>query len=608
MPIRQLPESLINRIAAGEVVERPASAVREMIENALDAGAKNITLTLSDGGTTRLTLTDDGAGIERDELPLALARHATSKLPDDDLVDIRHFGFRGEALPAIASVSRLTLISRTPSAAEAWSIRADAGVLSQPTPAAAPFGTRLEVNDLFYNVPARQKFLKSPRAEYEAVLDGVERLALAAPAVAFTVTEEGRRPVRFLVHAGDAAARERGRIADVLGGEVAAALVPVVGERDNIFLQGYAALPTLNRATAHDQHLFVNGRPVRDKVLLTAVRVAYGDLLPRGRFPAVALFLRLPPDAVDVNVHPAKLEVRFRDADRVRGLVIGAVRAALQAGAQQTAPALSAAALQSFTGAESKEGSAKGAEADTAADSDKTLPDAMTRRPDWPGFDDRKSTAFHHAFAPAASSAAPFAASAARSAFPLGAARAQLHKAYILAQTEDGLILVDQHAAHERLVLEKMKAQGRTKGLQRQLLLIPQVVELSVRLASALLARAEELAALGLVIENFGDGAVLVREMPAMLALDDLSSLLKDMAEEIATLDHSESLETRLEAIAGTLACHGSVRAGRVLNLDEMNALLRQMEETPNSGQCNHGRPTWVKLSLKDLEKLFERR
>jgi DNA mismatch repair protein MutL len=605
MTIRQLPPVLVNRIAAGEVVERPASAVKELVENAIDAGAARIDVVLRDGGQSLIAVSDDGVGMTRDELALAVERHCTSKLPDDDLLRIETLGFRGEALPSIGAVSRLALISRRRGAAEAWSLAVEGGVKGAPQPAAHPPGTRVEVRDLFYATPARLKFMKTVRSERDQALDAVQRLAMAYPAIAFTVTgDEDRVLLRLAAMRADLAgedtqAARRARLAAILGRDFADNALAIDARREGVRLTGLSGLPTLNRATSRDQYLFVNGRPVRDKLLVGAVRGAYQDFLARDRHPMVALFIDLPEDEVDVNVHPAKAEVRFRDAGLVRGLIVGALRQALAAAGHRAATTVAADAISAFRpGALPLAGAAWGVTRSALAPG-LAEPAALYQAPlaGAPGFDQ-----------PAARPAAPVAASEASQHYPLGAARAQLHDTYVVAQTADGIVIVDQHAAHERLVYERMKTALAASGVARQILLLPEVVELEEASASRLAARAGELAELGLVLEAFGTGAVVVREVPALLGETDVQGLVRDLADELAELGDALALKERLEQVCGTLACHGSVRAGRRLTQAEMDALLRQMEATPHSGQCNHGRPTYVELRLADIERLFGRR
>ncbi|QQS14128.1 MAG: DNA mismatch repair endonuclease MutL [Rhodospirillales bacterium] len=604
--IHRLPPTLVDRIAAGEVVERPASAVKELVENAIDAGATRIAVTLADGGRGLIAVVDDGAGMDADEMSLAVERHCTSKLADgDDLLDIRTLGFRGEALPSIASVSRFVLTSRPKGADSAWSLRVDGGAKGRPQPAAHPPGTRVEVRDLFYAVPARLKFLKEPRSESAQVADAMRRLAMAHPGIAFALEDDGRKVFAYpavaasLVEDGVDGARLE-RLATVMGRDFAQNSLPIRAEREGFALTGHVGLPTLNRGTAQHQYLFVNGRPVRDKLLAGAVRGAYQDFLARDRHPMVALFLEAPTGMVDVNVHPAKTEVRFRDAGIVRGLIVGAIRHALAAAGHRASTTVSQAALgaaRPFGGSPMAGGWSGGG--------------FSAPRPT-PGFAEA-ATAF---FAPHAGIDAPSAPAVQGGAaavedlrrYPLGAARAQVHETYIVAQTGDGVVIVDQHAAHERLVYERMKESLAAQGVRRQTLLIPEIVELGEDSVRRLLPRMEQLGELGLVIEPFGPGAVAVRETPAMLGDTDIAGLVRDLADELAEYGEHLSLKERLEEVCGTMACHGSVRAGRRLSVDEMNALLRQMEATPHSGQCNHGRPTYVELKLADIERLFGRR
>ena len=595
MPVRQLPEALVNRIAAGEVVERPASVVKELVENALDAGASRIEVVLAGGGARLIRVTDDGSGMSPADLSLAVERHATSKLAGDDLDAIATLGFRGEALPSIGSVARLSIATRTRNATNASEILVDGGKKSEVRPGALGEGTRIEVRDLFYATPARLKFMKSERAENAAAVEAVRRLALARPDVAFTLVAEDRAPVTYAAR-GDGMEGRLARMADVLGAELRDNAVPAEGERDGVSVSGLAGLPTFSRANSLAQYLFVNGRPVRDKVLLGAVRAAYSDLLHGDRHPVVALFLTLDPREVDVNVHPAKTEVRFRDPGLVRGLLIRALKDALGQGAMRSATT-GAARLVGFArrspGGFRSAGGWRGSAAPAFA----------------PGFAEEDQAVFATLADPSADVRANIApATPDLLDKPLGAARAQLHETYIVAQTRDGLVVVDQHAAHERIVYEKLKAALERDGVSRQILLVPQVVDLDPADSSALVERAGELARLGLVIEAFGQGAILVREVPALLGDTDAASLVRDLAEHMAEWDQSLPLERRLLAVASSMSCHGSVRAGRRLKPEEMNALLREMEVTENAGQCNHGRPTYVELKLEDIEKLFGRR
>jgi DNA mismatch repair protein MutL len=596
--LRRLPSNLVNQIAAGEVVERPASAVKELVENAIDAGARRIAVALKEGGRTFLSVVDDGSGMTAEELPLAVERHCTSKLPDDDLGDIRTLGFRGEALPSIASVSRFTITSRPAGADTAWTLAIDGGAKGEPRPAAHPPGTRVEVRDLFFATPARLKFLKEPRTESSHVADALRRLAMAHPGISFRLESE-ERTLLDLPAANpsliDRAARLE-RLAAIMGREFADNSVAIDANREGFRLTGFAGLPTLNRPTGQHQYLFVNGRPVRDKLLGGAVRGAYQDFLARDRHPMVALFLDAPTDMVDVNVHPAKTEVRFRDAGIVRGLIVGALRVALNAAGHRASTTVADAALGALR-----------------PHTGYSTPLPMG------GF--RSSTMPRGLAEAAMQFMAPLAAPSARAEapvepvnggngvhYPLGVARAQLHETYIVAQTDEGVVIVDQHAAHERLLHEKLKHQLEAEGVKRQTLLLPEVVEIGEDGARRLVQRAAELADLGLVIEPFGLGAVVVRETPALLGEADIQGLVRDLADELAEMGDHLALKEKVEEVCGTLACHTSVRAGRRLTVEEMNALLRQMEATPHSGQCNHGRPTYVELKLADIERLFGRR
>jgi DNA mismatch repair protein MutL len=606
MPIRQLPEATVNRIAAGEVVERPASVVKELVENALDAGARRIDVLTDGGGRRLIRVTDDGAGMTAADLDLAVERHATSKLADDDLVSIRTLGFRGEALPSIGSVARLSITTRHASEPHAWAIEVDAGAKSEVKPAALGEGTRVEVRDLFYATPARLKFLKLDRTEAEAVREVVRRLAMSRPDVAFTLAGEERAPATFAAALPGAPGR-LARLGDVLGADFRANAVEIAAERDGVVIEGFAALPTLTRANALGQYLFVNGRPVRDKLLLGAVRGAYADYLPRDRHPLLALFVTLPPPEVDVNVHPAKAEVRFRNAGLVRALIVGALKTALARDGTRAATTGGAATIAAFRPAVAPQ---RGW--DWRRSPARPLD---TRRPFAPlraGFAEAVQAAFDVG-APAAdlrpdfSEAADVAPAAELLDHPLGAARAQLHETYIVAQTRDGLVIVDQHAAHERIVYEKLKAALEQNGVARQILLIPEIVEMDEADVERLVARAADLARFGLVLDAFGPGAVALRETPSLLGEIDGAGLVRDLAEHLSEWDETLPLERRLMQVASSMACHGSVRAGRRLKPEEMNALLREMERTPNSGQCNHGRPTYVELKLDDIERLFGR-
>jgi DNA mismatch repair protein MutL len=577
--IRRLPEATVNRIAAGEVIERPAAAARELVENALDAGAGRISVAITGGGIDRIEVTDNGGGMTGDELALAVERHATSKLADDDLVRIATLGFRGEALPSIGAAARLAITSRPPGSPHAATIRVEGGAVGEVAPASGAVGTRVVVADLFFATPARRKFLKTPRAEADATEAAIRRLALAAPGVAFRLESDGR--VAFDLPAQDRAAR----VAALLGPEAAAALLPIEGERGPLRLTGFACAATVTRATAAAQALVVNGRPVADPVLRTAVRVAYRDVIPFGRHPVVALYLELPPEELDVNVHPAKAEVRFRDADAVRALVIGTLARALAGGAglAATAPFSPRPGLRLHYTAPPRGPSAQPGLAEAqlplgAAPAARVL--EQTAPDERPPAD-----------------------------YPLGAAVAQVLDTYILALAGDGgLVLVDQHAAHERLTHEALREQALGGRVQVQPLLLPAVVDLPPADAHRLLARAGELARLGLELEEFGPGAVLVRALPAVLGAPDPGPLLRDLADELGEMDETTALAARLDAVIARMACHGSIRAGRRLGLPEMDALLRRMEATPRAATCSHGRPTFLHLSKGEIERLFGRR
>ncbi|HXZ67515.1 MAG TPA: DNA mismatch repair endonuclease MutL [Alphaproteobacteria bacterium] len=596
--IRRLEETTANRIAAGEVVERPASAVKELIENALDAGARSISVDVSDGGKAFIAVADDGIGMSAEDLALAPERHATSKLGvdargRDDLVDIRLLGFRGEALPSIGAVSKLRIVSRTADG-EGHEVRVTGGVKEGPMPAAASPGTLVEVRDLFFATPARLKFLKSPSAETTAVSDVVKRLAMTRSDVAFTLCSEGRTLLKLAARSAD----EKGslaRLADIMGADFAANALPVVAEREEVSVRGFAGLPTLNRASAQTQFLFVNGRTVKDRLLIGAVRGAYADFLARDRHPSLALFVNVPPHGVDVNVHPAKAEVRFKDPGLVRGLIVSGLKHALDQAGFRASTTVAGAALSAVrvpTSGPSAYPAPRNVQGALAMQAPLETP--------MQGFGEPAREAWRPQVV---EDAVPEAAD-----HPLGEARAQLHATYIVAQTEDGIVIVDQHAAHERLVYEHMKEALEAGRVPRQILLIPEVVEIESAAAERILARARAFEELGLVIEPFGEGAVLVREVPALLGACDTQSLVRDLADELEELGEGMSLRENLEAVCSTMACHGSVRAGRRLTPPEMNALLRQMEKTPHSGQCNHGRPTYVELKLADIERLFGRR
>ncbi len=595
MSIRRLPSGLIDRIAAGEVVERPASALKELVENALDAGATTVAIRLAAGGLDLVEVSDDGLGMNPSDMALALERHATSKLPDERIEEVLSFGFRGEALPSIASVSRLTLESRERGASEGWRIAIDHGARAGEGPAAVPPGTRVRVEGLFDKVPARRKFLRSPRAEYAACVDAVKRLALARPDVGFRMEHDGRRSIA--VQPSDAPTR----VAALLDPGLERHGVGIDHVRDQLRLTGVVSLPTFNRGMADQQFLFVNSRPVKDRLLVGALRAAYRDLLARDRHPVAALFVELPGSEVDINVHPAKTEVRFRDPTAVRGLIVGGLRQALEAAGHRSAAREQMAAPVQWTTSETAPIRHPGEGHDPARQAQGSWAPASARGT--ASLHDQRLDFAH--LAPAAR-AEP--ATAPVPTHPLGVARGQVAQTYIIAEAEDGLVIVDQHAAHERLVLERMRAARADGEVARQVLLIAESVELDEVDCDRLEEAAPGLSDLGLDIERFGATAMLVRAVPAALGKPDVAALLADLAAEIAELGGAISLRDRLDLVAATIACHGSVRAGRVLSVAEMNALLREMEVTPNSGQCNHGRPTWVKLAHGDIERLFGRR
>ena len=620
--IRQLPDTLVNQIAAGEVVERPASAVKELVENALDAGATRIEVALLRGGIDEITVTDDGHGMSAEDLSLAVQRHATSKLPDSRLDDIQFLGFRGEALPSIGAVSQLSITSCQQAADHAWRIDVNAGTVSAPQPAALARGTIVSVRQLFKAVPARLKFLKTERTEQGRCADIIRRLSMAWPQVAFSLTSDGRT-LLDLADASDLEDARTRRLAAVLGRTFAAEALVIDARRaadgrtasgGDIALQGMISLPTMNRPTPASIHLFVNGRPVQDRSLLGAIRAGYGDTLPRGRHPMAALFMTVPADSLDVNVHPAKTEVRFRDAASVRALLVGSISAQLRDhGVHSTAEGTAAASRMFAAGGSAGFAAGGGGPAGFAAPPAASYQGPPSAAFDWQApLDSIQQNPVQGQMMPDLPPSAPPSATPpefdAATGSLLGAARAQLHKTYIVAETTDGVTIIDQHAAHERLVMERMKAAIAADGVAVQALLLPEVVDLPPHHRQAILEEADFLAGLGLEVESFGEGSVLVRGVPAMLGNPNAAQLARDIAEELAELGGSQTLEDKLSHVLATVACHGSVRAGRRLNDAEMNALLREMEVTPNSGQCNHGRPTWVRLSLADVERLFGRR
>ncbi|MCV2866690.1 DNA mismatch repair endonuclease MutL [Defluviimonas sp. WL0075] len=598
--IRQLEEAVINRIAAGEVVERPASAVKELVENALDAGARRVDVAYADGGKTLIRVTDDGCGMTAEDLPLALSRHATSKIDGSDLLDIHSFGFRGEALPSLGSVGRLTITSRA-AGAEAARIAVTGGRVEPVRPAALNRGTVVELRDLFYATPARLKFLRTDQAEAQAIADVVRRLAMAEPYVSFTLRDlsgggEGRVILRADGCQGELFDALGARLATLLGADFTENALRIEAEREGLRLTGYAALPTYSRGAAVEQFLFVNGRPVRDKLLIGALRAAYADVLSRDRHPAAVLFVSCEPERVDVNVHPAKAEVRFREPGIARGLIVSALRHALAGAGHRASSTVAGATLGAFR--------PEAPSTPRVYQMDRPAPSVL-----------RAAAALQAPLGPELAEASarfvPLPEERGETPdvvnHPLGAARAQVHENYIIAQTETGMVIVDQHAAHERLVYEKLKRLRDAAPVPAQALLIPEIVDLSPSDAALLLDHAETLAGLGLVIEPFGGGAVAVRETPAILGEVDARALLRDILDELADQGSSQKLQAKIDAVLSRMACHGSVRSGRRMRVEEMNALLREMEATPLSGQCNHGRPTYVELRLADIERLFGR-
>ncbi|MGQ3212748.1 DNA mismatch repair endonuclease MutL [Shinella sp.] len=598
MTIRQLSETLINQIAAGEVIERPASAAKELIENALDAGATRIEIATAGGGKTLLRITDNGSGMAPADLELAIRRHCTSKL-DKDLLDIRTLGFRGEALPSIGSVAKLSLLSRTADASEGAEITVAGGKVVPVRPAAANRGTVVEVRDLFFATPARLKFLKSEKAEASAISDVVRRMAIAFPHVRFVLSGSDRTTLEFPATGTDRLAR----IAQVLGRDFRDNAIEIDAAREGVRLTGFAGVPTFNRGNSLNQFAFVNGRPVQDKLVWTALRAAYAETIPHGRYPVAVLAIDIDPALVDVNVHPAKSDVRFRDPGLVRGLIIGAIREALAREGDRAATTGASGLMRAFRPEAPQPTAPWTASASPYRPFEATASPVPLRE---------RQAGFAEFATPSARSEPAFTPSTAREEeqpqrHPLGAARAQLHENYIVAQTEDGLVIVDQHAAHERLVFEAMRNALHSRSVPAQVLLIPEIVDLPEDDCDRLVSHAEEFAKLGLGIERFGPGAVAVRETPAMLGEMDASGLIRQLADELAEWDTASGLKAKLEYLAATMACHGSVRSGRRMRPEEMNALLRQMEATPGSGQCNHGRPTYIELKLSDIERLFGR-
>lgn len=607
----RLDETVVNRIAAGEVVERPASVIKELVENAIDAGSTRIDIVTTSGGKTMMRVTDNGHGMNRDNLALAVERHCTSKL-SGDLMDIRSLGFRGEALPSVGSVSRLSITSRHQNEETGWKISVSGGEVRGLAPAALGKGTIVEVSDLFYATPARLKFLKTDRAETNAITEIFKRIALAFPKIRFSISGDDRSTLDY------PATSQFNRLEQVLGKEFCANAMKVDAGREGVRLEGFASVPTFHRGNALAQYFFVNGRPVRDKALLGAIRGAYMDVLPKGKHPVVALFLDLDPHMVDVNVHPAKADVRFRDPGLVRGLVVGALRQVIAANSEKAGPLASRAGAEAMMDAFRRKSTGSPVAASSGQafsgfqESFNQASSDWARPLDQPGSHEmgfnEEQAGFDTASFPVGPSGniSDVSSDPMDEQYPLGAARAQLHKNYIIAQTQKGLVIVDQHAAHERIVYETLKS-GMKSGVPAQLLLVPEIVEMAEEDVNRLVPHAQQFAKLGLEIEAFGPGAIAVRATPALLGEISCQGLLQDLADEIAEWGASEELEAKLHHVAATMACHGSVRSGRILKPQEMNALLRQMENTPNAGQCNHGRPTFIELDLKDIERLFGR-
>ncbi len=595
--IRRLSEGVINRIAAGEVIERPASVLKELVENAIDAGATKIDIEARDGGKTYLMVQDNGIGMDEEELNLCIERHATSKLPEGDgglhLFHIASLGFRGEALPSIGAVAKLSLCSRKKNSDSAFLIKLEGGQKTPPRPSAGERGTRVEVHDLFFRTPARLKFLKTTRTEFLAMSNMIKPLAMAYPQIAFRFTHDGKQNMHLSAQKGDQKYAQIARLNEIMGRSFGENAMEIYAERDGLAISGYASLPTFNRGNGQMQFLFVNDRPVRDRLLLGCVRAAYQDYLARHRHPLLALFLRLNPKEVDVNVHPTKAEIRFRDPQAIRSLIIGSLRAALGQAGHRASSSGGTQALGAFR---------------TPHYSPPPQMQAPQTRLDIGAPSAPPQAESLESYAPSFHPQHPQTAIEETADYPLGTARAQLHETYIIAQTQDGLVIIDQHAAHERLVYEQMKKAIEKQGINRQVLLLPEPVTLEEGQYDAINTRLQELAELGFIVESFGDNKMLVREIPALLGEVDSTALLLALADEIMALGESLHLREKLEEISGTCACHMSVRAGRRLRGEEMNALLREMEQTPYAGQCNHGRPTYIELKLKDIEKLFGRR
>lgn len=603
--VRKLPDNLINQIAAGEVVERPYSVVKELVENAIDAGASAITVTIREGGRSYICIQDNGKGMNQEDLALSVERHATSKLPDEDLFNINTLGFRGEALPSIGAVGRLKITTRTAHSDEAWEILIEGGQKSEIIPASSPKGTRIEVKDLFFATPARLKFLKQPSTESGYIQDVINRLAMAYPSIGFKLQDERKTILDVKAEEGGSNQAFLNRLSAIMGKEFSDNAVLVEAEREGYRLKGYAGLPTMNRANARQQYLFVNGRYVKDKILQGAIRGAYQDFLARDRHPLVALFIETAPNLVDMNAHPAKTEVRFREASLVRGLMVSALKNAINQAGHQASTTVAQEAMARF-----QENQSHYQPNTVVSFPQQSSP--YNRPSSLPGLG-RPSYSAPAPMISMTQSAAPsriedIDVEEDLTLYPLGEAKAQVHLTYIVAQTDKGIVIVDQHAAHERLVYERMKSAMQTKGVERQSLLVPEVVALDELKVENLLNHAEELKTFGLVIEDFGGSSILVREVPVLLGDFDVQGLIKDLSDEVESHGQALSLKEKVGEVCSTMACHGSIRAGRKLTIPEMNAILRQMEETPHSGQCNHGRPTYVELKQTDIEKLFGRR
>ena len=606
MNIRVLPSNLVNQIAAGEVVERPASVVKELLENAVDAGAGIIDVYLNDGGKTFIAVSDNGKGIAREDLPIAVERHATSKLPDDDLFNICFLGFRGEALPSIASVARLSILSRQQGSDSAWKIKVNGGIKSEVVPAAGNYGTRIEVRDLFYAQPARLKFLKTTASETAACIEVLERIAMANPQISFSLTADGKKKLAYDGALGNDIQQRLFRLSDIVGRDFQENSIMLDERREGVHINGYISLPTYNKANSLAQYLFVNNRPVRDKLLLGAIKGAYQDVIPHGRYPVCALYIEVPPQEVDVNVHPSKTEVRFFNANLVRGLLVTAIRNALSRASNKTSNTLN---LQNIIHIDSNyEMMPQSAMHEPAG-----MEYMSINKPNSTSFNHHKTSHIADDFLPQLEQKYSFHSEGNvypqedDDVGPLGFARAQFNDTYIISQTADSLIIVDQHAAHERIVMEKLKAGISGKPIPAQILLIPEIVELGSVEKSRILEQAESLSKLGLELEEFGSTEVIVRTVPALLGETDVKSLVKDLAGQISEWGEGFDLENKLHLVCATIACHGSVRAGRRMNIEEMNRLLRDMERTPHSGQCNHGRPTYVEMKISDIAHLFER-